>query len=339
MEEASRSTMGGELELAKANAGELRRLYYQMLLVRRFEEKVAEMYTRAKIGGFVHLNIGEEASIVGTIGTLQGDDYLFSSYRDHGHAIARGVNPGAVMAELFGKEDGTSKGRGGSMHLFDRQARFLGGYAIVGGFLPIAAGVALAVQYREGQEVVMAILGDGATNIGGFHETLNVAQLWSLPVIFVIINNQYGMGTEVSRASAVSELWRKACAYGMPAERVDGMDVLAVRESVEKLVSQARRERKPVLIEEVTYRFRGHSMSDPARYRSEEEVESWRRRDPIPSFGSRLLEAGVLTQSDLQEIERQVEQEVQRSVDFAERSPNPDPGDLRKYVYAEGEVG
>jgi pyruvate dehydrogenase E1 component alpha subunit len=312
----------------------LLRFYHDMLLIRRFEEKVAEEYTRANIGGFVHLNIGEEAAIVGSITSLAPEDYLFSSYRDHGIAVERGAGAGAVMAELYGKVEGTSKGRGGSMHLFDLQHRFLGGYAIVGGFLPIAVGAGLSIQYRGDKEIVMAIFGDGATNIGTFHEALNIAQLWSLPVLFIIVNNQYGMGTQVSRASAVTELWRKGCAYGLPGERVDGMDVVAVRRAVDKAASTVRSERKPVLIEEVAYRYRGHSMSDPARYRSEEEVQSWKQRDPIENLAQRLTNAGVSSQEELEQVEQGVEQEVQNAVEFAESGSFPEASTLRNYVYA-----
>ena len=318
---------------------ELLGLLRQMILIRRFEEKVAEMYTRAKIGGFVHLNIGEEASIVGMLSPLGANDYLFTSYRDHGYALARGSDPKAIMAELFGKVTGVSKGRGGSMHLFDAERHFYGGYAIVGGLIPIATGAGLAINYRDSDEVVLCAFGEGATNIGAFHEGLNVAKLWHLPVVFTCVNNLYGMGTAVSRASAVSEIWRKACAYDMYAERVDGMDVLAVRNSAAAAIDRAREEREPTLLEMVTYRYRGHSMADPARYRTEEEVRWWKERDPILGFESKLKENGIITQQDVDQIEADVARVVSEAVEFADSSPAPDVSDLTKHVYVESEGG
>ncbi len=320
-----------------ASKEQLLQLLYDMILVRRFEEKVAEMYTRAKIGGFVHLNIGEEATVVGSVSALEARDYLYTSYRDHGYAIVRGIDPKAVMAELFGKATGCSKGRGGSMHLFDAKVHFMGGYAIVGGLIPIATGTALATVYRNGDEATMCIFGEGATNIGAFHEGLNVAKLWKLPVVFVTTNNQYGMGTAVNRASAVSEIYRKACAYDMAAERVDGMDVLAVRDACLQALERARKEREPTLIETLTYRFRGHSMADPARYRTDEEVQRWRERDPISLLERKMRDAGMLTQEDIDETEAAVDRVVAEAVEYAELSPAPSLDDLYKHVYVESE--
>jgi len=313
----------------------LLKLYREMLLIRRFEEKTAEMYQAAKIGGFCHLNIGEEATIVGTISALRPQDYVYSTYREHGHALAKGVDPNAVMAELFGKETGTSHGRGGSMHLFSQQHRFYGGYAIVGQSLPIACGSAYAINYEEKDEVVMSIFGDGATNIGAFHESLNVAKLWHLPIVFVCVNNLYGMGTAVNRASAVTEIWKKACAYDMTGERVDGMDVLAVRRITDQLVAQAREKHEPSLLECVTYRYRGHSMSDPDTYRGKDEIKEWQARDAILSLGDYLKKQKMLDDQQLQKIDEEVSAQVEEAVKFAEESPDPDPKDLYRDVYAD----
>ena len=316
----------------KAN---LLKLYREMLLIRRFEEKTAEMYQAAKIGGFCHLNIGEEATIVGTISALRPQDYVYSTYREHGHAIAKGIDPKAVMAELFGKETGTSHGRGGSMHLFSQENRFYGGYAIVGQALPIACGSAYAINYEEKDEVVMSIFGDGATNIGAFHESLNVAKLWHLPIVFVCVNNLYGMGTSVSRASAVTEIWKKACAYDMTGERVDGMDVLAVRRITDQLVAQARDKHEPSLLECVTYRYRGHSMSDPDNYRGKDEIKEWQTRDAILSLGEYMKKQKMLDDPEILKIDEEVTAQVEDAVKFAEESPEPDPKDLYRDVYAD----
>jgi pyruvate dehydrogenase E1 component alpha subunit len=310
-------------------------LYREMLLIRRFEEKTAEMYQAAKIGGFCHLNIGEEATIVGTISALRPQDYVYSTYREHGHALAKGVDPKAVMAELFGKETGTSHGRGGSMHLFSQEHRFYGGYAIVGQALPIACGSAYAINYEEKDEVVMSIFGDGATNIGAFHESLNVAKLWHLPIVFVCVNNLYGMGTAVSRASAVTEIWKKACAYDMTGERVDGMDVLAVRRITDQLVAQAREKHEPSLLECLTYRYRGHSMSDPDTYRGKDEIKEWQTRDAILSLADYMKKQKMLDDQEIQKINEEVTAQVEEAVTFAEESPEPDPKDLYRDVYAD----
>jgi pyruvate dehydrogenase E1 component alpha subunit len=317
----------------------LLKLYREMLLIRRFEEKTAEMYQMAKIGGFCHLNIGEEATIVGTISALRKEDYVYSNYREHGHAIAKGVDSKAIMAELFGKQTGTSHGRGGSMHLFDHDSRFFGGYAIVGEALPLACGTGYAIRYQDKNEVVMSIFGDGATNIGAFHESLNAAKLWKLPVVFVIINNQYGMGTAVSRASAVTELWKKSLAYDMTGERVDGMDVLAVRQVTDRLVAQARDQHEPSLLECVTYRYRGHSMSDPDTYRGKQEITEWKERDSILTFGEYLKRERLASDKDLEAMDAEVMAEVDAAVTFADESPEPDPKDLFRDVYADEAAG
>ncbi len=253
-------------------------LLARMALIRRFEEEAGRQYQRAKAGGFLHLAIGEEATIVGTTSVMRDDDYLIGTYRTHGHAIARGTEPKRVMAELFGRVDGTSGGRGGSMHIFDREHRFMGGYGIVGGNLPIAAGLALASQYKGEDAVTVCMLGDGASNAGNFGETMNLAALWKLPVFFLVENNLYGMGTSVERHSAQTDLSKKAEGYGIPGERVDGMDVIAVREGVAEGIRLAREERRPTILEAFTYRYRGHSAADPEVYRQREEVEEWRRK-------------------------------------------------------------
>ncbi len=320
--------------LAAHSREELLELHHLMLLNRRFEEKVGEMYTRAKVGGFLHLNIGEEATFVGAIKALRQSDYVYSTYREHGHAISHGVDPKLVMAELFGRVDGTSRGRGGSMHLFDADKRFMGGYAIVAGSIALAVGTALAIQYREGDEVVMSMFGDGATNNGTFHESLNLAKVWHLPVLFLCGNNQYGMGSAVDRVSAVHEMHKKALGYDIPAEKVDGMDIIAVLDAATRAVQRIREEKTPYFIEAVTYRYRGHSMADPQVYRTKEEVEEWRKRDAIEGFRHRLREAGVATDEDFEAHERDVEAQVQEAVDFADASPEPDPAvELQRNVY------
>jgi pyruvate dehydrogenase E1 component alpha subunit len=312
--------------------------YRQMVLIRRFEEKAAEMYTKARIGGYCHLNLGEEATVVGFCDGLEPTDYVYTNYREHGYAIGRGISPGAVMAELFGKETGCSRGRGGSMHLFDLEHRFMGGYAIVGGQLPLATGAAFAVAYRGSNEVVACQMGDGTTNTGAFHESLNLAKIYSLPIIYFIVNNQYGMGLRVEKGSAVSELYRKACAYDMHSERVDGDDVLAVRDAIRNAAKLAREQHQPSLIEAVSYRFAGHSVVDPDRYREKQEVQSAREQDPIPLFASRLIAAGLLTEQKVGEIDEQAQQEVDAAVKFAEESPDPSVEEfmqgLEEYVYA-----
>jgi pyruvate dehydrogenase E1 component alpha subunit len=308
--------------------------YRQMVLIRRFEEKTGEMYTRAKIGGYCHLNLGEEATIVGVTSALESRDYMFTNYREHGYILSRGVDPNRIMAELFGKETGVSKGRGGSMHLFDVDARFMGGYAIVGGQLPLATGAGLAISHKGLDDVVVCQMGDATTNIGAWHESLNIAQLWKLPVIFLIVNNQFGMGTSVEKGSAVPELYKKACAFDMRSERVDGNDLLAVRDATLRAVEVARKQKLPSVLETVSFRHRGHSVVDPDRYRSRELVEQGRARDPIPAFGRALLEAELIDENGLKRIDAQVDRMVEKSVAFADESPEPSPKDLYVFDYA-----
>jgi pyruvate dehydrogenase E1 component alpha subunit len=308
-----------------------------MTLIRRFEERAGEMYARAKVGGFLHLSIGEEATIVGSARALRASDYLISTYRSHGHALVRGTPPERVMAELFGRVDGLCRGRGGSMHMFDLERRFMGGYGIVGGNLPIAAGIGLASDYSGRDEVTLCTFGDGASNQGTFGETLNLAALWRLPVVFMVTNNQFGMGTSLSRHSAVTDLQRKGESLGVPGMRCDGMDVLDTHRVVAEAVERVREERRPVLIEAVTYRFRGHSMADPERYRSREEVARWRERDPLPVFAALLVGRGDLTPADVEQIDAAAVARVDAAVAFADASPFPEPDSLYDDVYVLGE--
>ncbi len=335
----------GSLRLSAENRRELLGLYRLMFLIRRFEERAQVEYTRAKIGGYCHLNLGEEATVVGGILALRPGDYIYTAYREHGHAIARGIDPGAVMAELFGRETGVAHGRGGSMHIFDLEHRFMGGYGIVGGHLPLAVGAAFALRYQKafpgtapsggpGDDIVFCMFGDGATNIGAFHESLNFSKVLQVPVIWFCVNNQYGMGTSVERASAVPEIYRKACAYDMESIRIDGMDVLEVLHRTSEVVEKTRRDLQPRFIEAVSYRFRGHSVVDPDRYRSEEEKERWRLSDPIHRFEDRLTGAGIATGEDLERIRSEVESEVEDVVRFADQSPNPPVEELYRYLYA-----
>jgi pyruvate dehydrogenase E1 component alpha subunit len=308
-------------------------LLARMSLIRRFEEEAGRQYQRAKAGGFLHLAIGEEATIVGTAAAMREDDYLIGTYRTHGHAIARGTDPKHVMSELFGRVDGTSGGRGGSMHIFDRERRFMGGYGVVGGNLPIAAGLALASDYRGEDDVTVCMFGDGASNTGNFGETMNLAALWSLPVLFLVENNLYGMGTSVERHSAQTDLSKKAEGYGVPGERIDGMDVLAVREAVSEGIRLAREERRPNLLEAFTYRYRGHSAADPEVYREREEVEEWREKDPIESFARRCVEEGVLGEREVGEIREKAEEAVREAVEFADASSEPALDTLYESLY------
>ena len=313
---------------------EMLRLYRQMYLIRRFEERTQVEYTRARIGGYCHLNLGEEATVVGGIAALKAGDYIYTSYREHGHAIARGVDPKAVMAELFGKETGVAHGRGGSMHIFDLSRRFMGGYGIVGGHLPLAVGAGFAIKYQKTSDVVFCMFGDGATNIGSFHESLNFAKVLGLPVVWFCVNNHYGMGTAVERASAVTEIYRRACAYDMEAIRIDGMDVLEVLRRTSEVVEKVRADSQPRFIEAVNYRFKGHSVVDPDKYRSEEEKEHWRLEDPVVRFQQHLLEAGVVGADELKQLELGVEAEVEEAVRFSDESPNPAVDELYRYLYA-----
>jgi pyruvate dehydrogenase E1 component alpha subunit len=317
------------------NGDELRQLLRQMMLIRRFEEKAAEMYARRKIGGFLHLYIGQEAIAVGAIDALQDDDYIVSHYREHGHALARGLDPGRLMAELFGRDTGVSHGRGGSMHLFDIARSFMGGYAIVAGHMPVAVGLALASAYLKNGRIVLNIFGDGAVNQGEFHESLNLASVWKLPVLFLCENNFYGMGTDVRRVSAEPEPHKRACGYDMPAEQVDGQDVLAVRDAARQAVDWVRAGKGPYFLEAVTYRFRGHSMADPELYRGKAEVERWKERDPIAMLRRQLEADGGLTTAGFDAMQGEVDKIAEQAVRFADESPEPELDALYEHVYKE----
>lgn len=312
--------------------------YRQMVLIRSFELTASEMYKRAKIGGYCHLNLGEEATVVGLMAGMERRDYLFTTYRDHGYALSKGMEPGAVMAELFGKTTGVAKGRGGSMHMFDTETRMLGGYGIVGGQIPPATGAALALTYRgepgPDAEAVMCQLGDGTTNIGAFHESLNIAAIWDLPIVFVIVNNRLGMGTTVEAASGEPDLYKRGASYRIPGERVDGNDVLAVRDAAAAAMNRARTEHKPYLLEVMSYRLKGHSVVDPARYRSAEDTAEAKEADPLPATRERLLEAGVLDEDQAMRIEADADEQVAAAVAFADSSPDPAPAELFDYAYA-----
>lgn len=317
-------------------ADQYRDWLHMMILIRRFEEKAGEEYAIGRIGGFCHLYIGQEAVAVGTLAALRADDYVVSAYREHGQALARGITPRAVMAELFGKATGCSHGKGGSMHLFDAALHFMGGHGIVGGQIPLGAGFAFAAKYRQTDQVSLTYFGEAAANIGSFHETLNIAGLWKLPVIFVIENNGYGMGTAVKRAAAITNLYQRAASYDMPGVEVDGQDVVAVRQATDAAVTRARAGDGPSLLEVKTFRYMGHSMSDAASgtYRSKEELEQSRQRDPITLLETRMRELGMLDDDELKTIEAHVADEVADAVKFAEESPDPEPSELWTDVYA-----
>jgi pyruvate dehydrogenase E1 component alpha subunit len=307
-----------------------------MLLIRRFEERAGEMYAKAKIGGFLHLAIGEEATILGSVRAMRDEDYLISTYRSHGHALVRGTHPNAVMAELFGRVDGCCRGRGGSMHMFDLENRFMGGYGIVGGNLPLAAGMGLASDYLGTQDVTLCQFGDGASNQGTFGETMNLAALWKLPVVFMVTNNQYGMGTALERHSAVTDLQRKGEGFGVPGMECDGMDPVDTCEVTREALRIAREERRPILVEAITYRFRGHSMADPEEYRTKEQVEEWRLRDPIETFGARLVAEGVIDEDERARLDEEAVARVDEAVRFADASPHPTPESLYDDIYVLG---
>ncbi|MCS7207662.1 MAG: pyruvate dehydrogenase (acetyl-transferring) E1 component subunit alpha [Dehalococcoidia bacterium] len=314
---------------------ELVSFYRQMLLIRRFEERCAEMYMLGKIRGFLHLYIGEEAIAVGCMSALRPEDYVVTHYRDHGHALARGMDPKVAMAELFGKVTGCSRGKGGSMHFFDASRNFMGGYAIVGGQLPVAVGLALASKMKGEPRVTVCFFGDGALNQGEFHEAFNLASLWKLPVVFFLENNLYGMGSHIDRTYAGGrDVFKAGEHYRIPAAQTDGMDVLAVREATLRAVEHARQGNGPFFLEALTYRFRGHSMADPVEYRDRAEEEAWKVRDPIPTFQRYLLENAIATLTELSEIARQVNDEVEEAIRFADASPEPPPEALYEDIYA-----
>lgn len=322
-------------DVSRENPEEMKQFYYQMVLLRRFEERAREMYTKAKIGGYCHLNLGEEASIIGLMSALREEDYIYTNYREHGYIIARGVEPGPVMAELFGKETGISGGRGGSMHLFDASHHFMGGYGIVGGQVPLAIGAAYALKYKGEPGVVLCQVGDSTTNIGAWYESLNLAALYDLPVLFFIVNNGFGMGTSVEEHSSEPDLWKKGDSFRIHGERIDGTDVLAVRDAARRLRERAEKEGKPAILDVVSFRFIGHSVIDSDRYRDQVEVKTNRVKfDPITRFEQQLEDAGMIDDAFVKEVADRVEREVQESIDFAEKSPAPQMEDMYQYMYA-----
>jgi len=310
---------------ARSDAALNMELLRSMLLQRRFEERTAEAYALGKIGGFCHLYIGQEAVSTGSLSLLRPDDYVITTYRDHGQALARGMTPRAVMAELFGRQDGCSRGKGGSMHIFDRNLNFLGGHGIVGGHVPIATGVGFAIKYRGGDQVCLCFMGESVVNTGAFHEALNMAALWKLPVVFIIENNRYGMGTALERASSIHDIYNRACSYDMPRGVVDGQDVMTVRSAVQEAIDRARTESVPTLLEVRTYRFMGHSMSDAVSgtYRTKEELEEYLKRDPIIVLRTQLQQEGQLNDDDFTKLDEEVKAVVQDAWDFADQSPEP----------------
>ncbi len=310
------------------------KLLYDMLAIRRFEEKAQQQYQMQKIGGFLHLYIGQEAVAVGSVAGCRHEDYLITAYRDHGHALARGMGMNECMAEIFGKATGCSKGLGGSMHYFDKKNNMLGGHAIVGGHIPLAAGLAFASKYRGEDRVTLCYMGDGAINIGSFHEALNMAGLWKLPVIYICENNQFAMGTAAGRSNPLKEIVDRGAGYAMPSLVMDGMDVRAVRDTIADVCAKIRKDPQPYWIECRTYRYRGHSMSDPATYRTKEELEKHKKDDPITNFSSALLKEGVLTEEEYKKMDAEVKALAAESVAFAESSPEPPLEDLHKYTFA-----
>ncbi|MGK9450732.1 pyruvate dehydrogenase (acetyl-transferring) E1 component subunit alpha [Acidithiobacillus caldus] len=320
------------------DATDQKRLLREMLFARRFEERCAEAYQERQIGGFLHLYPGQEACAIGVLEKARpGHDYVVTGYRDHIHAIKSGVDPKAVMAELFGKETGCSKGRGGSMHLFDPDRRFMGGYALVGGPFPLAAGFGKAIQMRGGDEISICFLGDGANNQGTFHETMNMASLWDLPVLFVCENNLYGIGTAIERATVEIHQYKRVAPYRIEAAQCDGQDIDVVLQHAEAAVNYVREKRRPYFLELMTYRLRGHSMSDSGAYRSKDEVEQWAQRDPIGIYKARLVAARVLSEADFAAMDQAIQDEIEKEIiPFAEQSPEPAVEDLERYVYVEG---
>ena len=320
--------------IKKTDKNLLREMLYQMVLGRVFEQKCAEVYRIGKIGGFCHLYVGQEAIAVGTIMALKEGDYVITSYRDHVQATVAGISPEAVMAELYGKAGGVVKGKGGSMHMFSKEHNFFGGHGIVGGQIGVGTGMAYAQKYKGTDNVTLCFFGEAAVNQGIFHESLNMAELWDLPIIYICENNKYGMGTSQTRAMSISSIAKKAEGYGMAGEFVDGMDVMAVREATERAVKRAREESRPTLLEIRAYRYMGHSMSDPGKYRSTEEIKKYQERDPILLFQDSLKEAKIFNDKDFEEIEQQAKEATEKAIKFAEESPLPVESELMTDVYA-----
>jgi len=333
---AKRKPRAVKLEAPEIDPAELLKLYRTMLLIRRFEEKAGQMYGMGLIGGFCHLYIGEEAVVVGVMAAIEEGDTIITSYRDHGHMLACGMDPKGVMAELAGRRSGYSKGKGGSMHMFSPEKNFFGGHGIVGAQVPVGTGLAFAHKYRDNGRVSMTFLGDGAMNQGQVYESFNMAALWRLPVVYVIENNKYGMGTSVSRASASHDLFSRGAPFGIPGHQVDGMNVVAVRAAAAEAADYARTGKGPYILEMQTYRYRGHSMSDPAKYRSKDELSRMRQEhDPIDQAKKRLIDGNFADEAKLKEIDREIKDIVTAAAEFAQDSPEPDPSELWTDVYGE----
>jgi pyruvate dehydrogenase E1 component alpha subunit len=325
---SGKKTAGGQKTAAKVTKAEGLELYRIMKLIRVFEEACASQYMRGRIRGFLHLYIGEEAIAAGAIPMLAKQDYITTHYRDHGHALARGMSPKAVMAELFGRMTGSSKGKGGSMHLIDASIGMMGGYAIVGGQLPLGVGLALANDYKNNDSIVLTFLGDGALSEGEFHEAMNLAAVWKLPIVFFCENNLYGMGAPVSEVFAVKDIWKIAEPYGIPSRQIDGMDVLAVRDAMKEITDYVRAGNGPYFVEALAYRFRGHSMADPNEYRHKAEEELWKKRDPVTTFHAYLVHELGVPEPEIEELDKAIEAEVEAAVQFAEESPEPPLSEL-----------
>ncbi|HWA69571.1 MAG TPA: pyruvate dehydrogenase (acetyl-transferring) E1 component subunit alpha [Rhizomicrobium sp.] len=322
-------------DATKSNSQSLQKLYHDMLLIRRFEERAGQLYGMGLIGGFCHLYIGQEAVVVGLMGAARQGDQQITAYRDHGHMLAQGVDPKSVMAELTGRSTGLSRGKGGSMHMFSAAKKFYGGHGIVGAQVPIGTGLAFANKYRGNDAVTLTYFGDGAANQGQVYEAFNMAELWKLPVVYVIENNQYAMGTSVARSSAVADFSKRGASFGIPGVQVDGMDVEAVQKAGEDAFAHCRAGKGPIILEMKTYRYRGHSMSDPAKYRSREEVTEVReKRDPIEHFGKKLIDRGVVNEGDLKQMDAEVKAQVVAAAEFATASPEPGPEELYTDIYA-----
>jgi pyruvate dehydrogenase E1 component alpha subunit len=324
----------GKQQSVQATKDELLQYYRDMLLIRRFEERAGQLYGMGLIGGFCHLYIGQEAVVVGMHAALKEGDQVITAYRDHGHMLAAGMTANGVMAELTGRRDGYSKGKGGSMHMFSIEKAFYGGHGIVGAQVSLGTGIAFANKYRKDGKVCLTYFGDGAANQGQVYESFNMASLWKLPVVYIIENNQYAMGTSVQRSSAETHLYKRGAAFGIPGEEVDGMDVIAVREAGKRAVEHVRSGQGPMLLEMKTYRYRGHSMSDPAKYRTKEEVDEFKaKRDPIDYVKKLLVDAGHASDDELKQIDREIRAVVTESAEFAQQSPEPDPSELLTDVY------
>ena len=333
---AKRKPRPAKLEEPEVAAAELLKLYRDMLLIRRFEEKAGQMYGMGLVGGFCHLYIGQEAVVVGVVAAAEEGDSIITSYRDHGHMLATGMDPKGVMAELTGRRGGYSKGKGGSMHMFSRETSFFGGHGIVGAQVPIGTGLGFAHKYRGNGKVSLTFLGDGAMNQGQVYESFNMAALWKLPVVYIIENNKYGMGTSITRSSASHDLVSRGAPFEIPGHQVDGMNVVAVRQAAQEALEHARSGAGPYILEMQTYRYRGHSMSDPAKYRSKDEVSRMRQEhDPIDQAKKRLIDGGMADEARLKEIDKEVKDIITAAADFAQQSPEPDPAELWTEVYAE----